>query len=155
MDDKARILIIDDDKIIGRSLSEILRMEGYETEVVETGEDAIDMAQDKFFNINLIDLKLPDISGIEVLKIFRRKYPSRMNIIITGYATVKNPIEALNLGANAYIMKPIDPKKLDLMIKEGLKRQREILKNTRGVLWNELGRNLWEMEHEDLMIDTI
>ncbi len=155
MDEKAHILIVDDDKIIGSSLAEILRMEGYETEVVETGEDAIDMAQDKFFNVNLIDLKLPDISGIEVLKTFRNKYPSRMNIIITGFATLQNSIEALNLGANAYIMKPIDPQKLDSMIKECLKRQREILKETRGVLWNKLGRNLWKMEHEDLTIDTI
>jgi len=64
-------------------------------------------------------------------------------------------LEALNLGANAYIMKPIDPKKLDGMIKECLKRQRKILKETRGVLWNKLGRNLWKMEHEDLTIDTI
>lgn len=155
MDEKAHILIIDDDKIIGRSLAEILRMEGYETNVVETGEDAIDIAQDKFFNINLIDLKLPDVSGIEILKIFRRKYPSRMNIIITGYATLQNSIEALNLGANAYITKPIDPQKLDSMLKECLKRQRKILKSTRGVLWNELGRNLWKMEQEDLTIDTI
>jgi hypothetical protein len=52
-------------------------------------------------------------------------------------------------------MKPIDPKKLDGMIKECLKRQRKILKETRGVLWNKLGRNLWKMEHEDLIIDTI
>ncbi len=155
MDEKAHILIIDDDKIIGRSLAEILRMEGYETGVVETGEDAIDMAQDKFFNINLIDIKLPDVSGIDVLKIFRRKYPARMNIIITGFATLQNSIEALNLGANAYITKPINPQKLDSMLKECLKRQREILKNTRGVLWNELGRNLWKIEHEDLMIDSI
>ena len=78
-----------------------------------------------------------------------------MNIIITGYATLQTSIEALNLGANAYLTKPIDPQKLDSMLKECLKRQREILKNTRGVLWNELGRNLWEMEHEDLTIDTI
>ena len=130
-------------------------MEGYEAEVVETGEDAIDMAQDRFFNVNLIDLKLPDISGIEVLKTFRKKYPSRMNIIITGFATLQNSVEALNLGANAYIMKPIDPKKLDGVIKECLKRQHEILKETRGILWNKLGRNLWKMEHEDLTIDTI
>ena len=155
MDEKAHILIIDDDKVIGRTLAEILRMEDYEVEVVETGEDAIDMAQDRFFNVNLIDLKLPDISGIEVLKTFRKKYPSRMNIIITGFATLQNSVDALNLGANAYIMKPIDPKKLDGMIKECLKRQREILKETRGVLWNKLGRNLWKMEHEDLTIDTI
>ncbi len=155
MDEKAHILIIDDDKIIGRTLAEILRMEGYAAEVVETGEDAIDMAQDRFFNVNLIDLKLPDISGIDVLKTFRKKYPSRMNIIITGFATLQNSVEALNLGANAYIMKPIDPKKLDGMIKECLKRQRKILKETRGVLWNKLGRNLWKMEHEDLIIDTI
>ena len=118
MSEKNRILIVDDDKGTHRTLSLILRRKGYEVDVAETGREAVEKAQERFFNVALIDIRLPDISGIEVLKTFRRKYPSRMNVMITGNATVKNSIEALNLGANAYIEKPIDSEELDRMIKE-------------------------------------
>ncbi len=155
MEKKATILLIDDREDMLETLQDILQENGYEIITAKTGETAIAIAKEQFFNIALIDIKLPDISGIEVLKTFRRTYPARMNIMVTGFATLQNSVEALNLGANAYIMKPIDPKKLDGMIKECLKRQRKILKETRGVLWNKLGRNLWKMEHEDLIIDTI
>jgi len=127
MPEKATLLIIDDEEDMLETLSDILQEKGYWTETSKTGKEAITKAEERFFNVNLIDIKLPDMTGIEVLQTFRKKHPSRMNIIITAYATLQNVVEALNLGANAYIMKPIDPEKLDLMIKECLKKQQMFL----------------------------
>jgi DNA-binding response OmpR family regulator len=118
MSEKVSILIIDDDKGMCETLSDILQEKGYRTETAKTGQEAIVKTRKRFFNVALIDIKLPDVTGIEVLKTFRVKHPSMMTIMATGYATLKNAVEALNSGADAYVMKPIDPEGLDRMIKE-------------------------------------
>jgi len=142
MSEKASLLIVDDDEGMLETLSDILQEKGYLIETAKTGREAIERAEEHFFNVALVDIKMPDMTGIEVLRTFRKKYPSRMNIMITAYATLQNTVEALNLGANAYIMKPIDHERLDQMINECLKRQQEALKLTRGILWEKLGKNL-------------
>ena len=127
MKKKASLLIIDDDENMLETLSDILQEKGYQTETAKTGHEAIIKAEGKFFNISLIDIKLPDMSGIEVLRTFRRKYPSRMNIVITAHATLHNTMDALNVGANTYLMKPIDLEKLDKTIKKCLQKQHSFL----------------------------
>jgi DNA-binding NtrC family response regulator len=74
----------------------------------------------RIFDVALIDVKLPDVTGMEVLRTFRKKHATMMNIIVTGYANLQNAVDALNLGANAYIIKPIDPEILDKTIKRCL-----------------------------------
>jgi len=128
--EKPSLLIIDDDENMLETLSDIFREKGYLTETAKNGLQAIQKSQVKFYNIALIDVQLPDITGVELLRTFREKYPSRMNIIITAHATVKTATDAVNLGANAYIMKPIDFRKLDQIIKQCLKKQRKALKIT-------------------------
>lgn len=130
MREKPSLLIIDDDENMLETLSDIFREKGYLTETAKNGLQAIQKSQVKFYNIALIDVQLPDITGVELLRTFREKYPSRMNIIITAHATVKTATDAVNLGANAYIMKPIDFRKLDQIIKQCLKKQRKALKIT-------------------------
>jgi DNA-binding NtrC family response regulator len=127
MPEKASLLIIDDNENMLETLGDILQEKGYRTETAKTGEEAIKKAKEDFFNVALIDIKLPDMTGIEVLKTFREKYPSRLNIIITAHADLQNAVNALNLGANAYIKKPIDHETLDQMIKECLQKQEEAL----------------------------
>lgn len=134
MPEKPSLLIVDDDEDMLETLSDILQEKGYETETAKTGKEAIKKAEQQFFNVALIDLKLPDITGIEVLQTFRKKYPARMNIIVTAYATLQNAVDAVNLGANAYIMKPIDHERLDQMIKQCNKKQQEVLKVTQEKL---------------------
>jgi DNA-binding NtrC family response regulator len=110
------ILIIDDDEDMLKTLSDVLQEKGYRIETTKTGKEGIMTARDWFFDIALIDLKLPDMSGITVLKIFQLKYPSMIKIIITGYAALQNAVDAMNIGANAYIMKPIDHERLIQLI---------------------------------------
>ncbi len=134
MEPKGSVLIVDDDESTCRTISLILRRKGFETKTAMTGRDAIKEAQMRFYNLALLDLKIPDMTGIEVLRIFREKYPARMNIIITAHATLETAVEALNLGANAYIMKPIDHEALDQLIKECLQKQKEAVSITQEKL---------------------
>ncbi len=110
------ILIIDDDIDMLETLSDVLQEKGYRIETAITGKEAIMTARERFFDIALIDLKLPDMSGITVLKIFQLKYPHMIKIMITGHAELQNAVDAMNVGANAYIMKPIDHERLSQLI---------------------------------------
>jgi len=127
---KPRILVIDDDEDIRKVLSEILKDKGYNADSAETGGEAIRKTWKKFYNLALIDIKLPDMNGVELLTKIRETKPKMRKIIITGYPTLKNAVEALNKGADAYIMKPLDIAKVLATIKEQLKKQRREQKMT-------------------------
>jgi DNA-binding NtrC family response regulator len=122
---KPRILVIDDDEGIRKVLTRILVEKGYSVDSAETGSAAIQKANKKFYNIALIDIRLPDISGVELLAKIKETKPKMRKIIITGYPTLQNAVEALNKGADAYIIKPLDIEKTLATIEEQLKKQRE------------------------------
>ncbi len=123
MPKKVSILIVDDDEEALETLSDILQEKGFYTETAKTGKDALSKAKKRFFNVILLDIKLPDMSGIEVLKDLKEKYLSTMTIMITANATVQNAIDANNFGASAYILKPIEPEALFQAIQDCLKKQ--------------------------------
>ena len=125
MGESARILVVDDDENIRKVLTTILEDEGYAVEQAETGQKAIEMAKRKVYNLALIDIRLPDMEGIELLTKVRDTTPKMRKIIITGYPTLQNAIEAVNRGADAYIMKPFDMDKVLITIKEQLRKQKE------------------------------
>jgi len=125
MGESARILVVDDDENIRKVLTTILEDEGYAVEQAETGQKAIEMAKRKVYNLALIDIRLPDMEGIELLTKVRDTTPKMRKIIITGYPTLQNAIEAVNRGADAYIVKPFDMDKVLATIKEQLKLQKE------------------------------
>jgi len=125
MSEKGSILIIDDDRHILEMLTQILSKEGYAVETSETGAEAIRKVKEKYFNIALIDIVLPDLQGTQLLTELRSHTPKTRKIIITGHATLNNAVEALNLGADTYIMKPVDPQALISIIEEQLRQQRE------------------------------
>ncbi|HLE75605.1 MAG TPA: response regulator [Candidatus Bathyarchaeia archaeon] len=127
MPERARVLIIDDDENTLETLSDILQEKGYQTETAKNGKDAIAKAEKRFFNVALIDIKLPDMTGVEVLQVFGKMSPYTMNVMITGHATLQNAIESVNIGANAYIMKPIDHETLDKILEECLKKQQLLI----------------------------
>jgi DNA-binding NtrC family response regulator len=123
MGETARILIVDDDENIRKVITTILADEGYNVESVDTAKKAIEATKKKFFNIALIDIRLPDMEGIELLTKMRNTTPKMRKIVITGYPTLQNAIEAVNRGADAYILKPFDMEKVLETIKEQLKNQ--------------------------------
>ena len=127
---KARILIVDDDESIRKVLTEILTEKGYHVEAVENGRKAILRTKHRFYNLALIDIRLPDIQGVELITKMHDTLPKMVKIIITGYPTLQNAIEALNRGADAYIIKPLDIEKTLKIIEEHLRKQKEMQKMT-------------------------
>ena len=127
MTEKSRILIIDDDKDMLETLSDILQEKGYMTETAKNGKEAIAKAEKRFFNVALVDIGLPDMTGVEVLQAFGKISPYTMTVVITGRATLQNAMESVNVGANAYIMKPIDHKTLGKILEECLKKQQLLI----------------------------
>ncbi|MGC8896049.1 MAG: response regulator [Candidatus Bathyarchaeia archaeon] len=125
MDKRARILIVDDDEDIRKVLKTILEDEGYSADTAANGKEAIRKSYRKFYNLALIDVKLPDMEGIKLLKRIKDTVPKMRKIIITGYPSIQNAIEAVNQGADAYIVKPFDMDKVLATIKEQLKKQEE------------------------------
>jgi len=125
MGETARILIVDDDENIRKVLTTILEDEGYIVESVGTAKKAIAKTGKKFHNLALIDVRLPDMEGIELLTRMKDTTPKMRKIIITGYPTLQNAVEAVNRGADAYIIKPFDMKKTLRTIREELMKQEE------------------------------
>jgi len=87
--------------------------------------EATEKAEAKLFNIALIDIMLPDTTGVDLLTKIKETKPKMRKIIITGHPTLQNAVEALNKGADAYIMKPLNIEKMLATIKEQLEKQKE------------------------------
>ncbi len=128
MKEKPKVLIIDDNENMCETLADILVEKGYAVVTARTAREGAQAARKWFFNIHLIDINLPDKTGIELLRNFRSTYPSRINIMITASATVKYAVDAVNIGADAFILKPIDFSSLEQTMKECLKKQQPALK---------------------------
>ena len=125
MDSGARILIVDDDENIRKVLMAILEDKGYDMEAVGTAREAIKKTDKKFYNLALIDIRLPDMEGIDLLMKIRDTTPRMRKIIITGFPTLQNAVDAVNSGADAYIMKPFDVEKVLSTINEQLRKQEQ------------------------------
>ena len=125
MVERARILVVDDDESIRKVLVAILEDEGYDVDTAKTGKEAIKKSNVNFYNVALIDIRLPDMEGTRLLTTMKETTPKMVKIIVTGYPSLQNAIEAVNRGANAYVLKPFDVGNALSTIKKELKRQRE------------------------------
>jgi DNA-binding NtrC family response regulator len=94
-------------------------------DAAETGQAGIQRSENAFYNIALIDVRLPDMEGIELLTKLHETKPKMRKVIVTGYPTLQNAVSAVNKGADAYVMKPFDVEKILLTIKDQLSKQSE------------------------------
>lgn len=117
------ILVIDDEEFIRENLTRILSNEGYIVKVAKTGKEGIETVNTNEVDLILLDLNLPDINGIDVLKNVKQLSPSTLVIVITGYATVDSAVAALKLGAYDYIKKPFKADAIKLIVKLALETQ--------------------------------
>lgn len=120
---KKRILAVDDDTQVLESLRAILESNGYEVDTAETGAEAIEKSHQNFYNLALLDIRLPDMEGIELLTRMKETTPKMVKIMVTGYPSLENAIEAVNRGADGYVVKPIKPEQLLAKVEEELKKQ--------------------------------
>ncbi|MGD6807829.1 MAG: response regulator [Candidatus Bathyarchaeia archaeon] len=128
MDKHPRILVVDDDETIRTTMKVILQDEGYQVDLAASGKEAIQKTQEKSYNIALLDIRLPDMEGVELLKLLKDGVPRTRKIMVTGYPSMQNAISALNKNADAYLLKPVDVEKLLSTVKEQLTAQESELK---------------------------
>jgi len=120
-----RILIVDDEEGIRKSLQAVLEDKGCLVDTAENGQEAITKSNTKFYNLALVDIRLPDMDGVALLTEMRETTPKMAKIILTGYPSLDNAIAAVNKGADGYIVKPFTMENLLSTIMEHLQRQRE------------------------------
>jgi len=123
--ERKSILLVDDDRAILESLSEILRLNGYAVDTAESGQEAIYKSEMNYYNLAIIDIKLGDMDGTELLAKLRGGEPETVKIMLTGFPTLDNAVDAVNKGADAYIMKPADPKELLRTVSDRLLKQEQ------------------------------
>ena len=122
---RPRILIVDDDESIRNVLAAILREKGYAVDTAGSGNEAIEKSNAVSFNLTLMDVRLPDMEGTKLLATMRETTPRMIKIIITGYPSLPNAVDAVNENADAYILKPLDVEHTLEVIEDHLLRQHE------------------------------
>jgi len=135
---KGAVHVIDDEPIIHEVLSQLLSTEGYEVELSSSGEEALEKLSSESYDVTLLDLLMPGLDGIEVLKGIKRIDPQAVIIIITAYASVESAISAMKMGAYDYIQKPFKHEELLLIIERAL--EHKSLQNENIRLRGELNR---------------
>jgi DNA-binding NtrC family response regulator len=124
MKTSARLLVIDDDESVRKVLSAALEDEGYEVDTAETGKKAIEMSKKGFYNVALIDIRLPDMEGTRLLSELRDTTPKMRKVIVTGYPSLQNAIEAVKRGANDYVVKPFKMESVLETVAKQIKEQK-------------------------------
>lgn len=120
MQDKKNILVIDDEEIVRISCRRALVPEGFNVEVARDGLEGLRLLEDKPYDLILIDLKMPNMDGMEVLEKILAMRPDAKVIIITGYSAVETAVKAIKMGAFNYLEKPFTPDSLLEAVKEAL-----------------------------------
>ena len=128
--DKLRVLIVDDETSVRTLLSEVLQGQGYEVVVASSGEEAVELARKSPFEIVITDMRMPGISGVEVIQHVKNINSECCVIVITAYASVESAVEAIRRGAYDYITKPFNIATMRIIVDRAAERQR-LLKDAR------------------------
>ena len=120
---KKTILVVDDDKSILRTFTRILQKSGYNIDTAETGKEAMEKAESRQYDLALVDIRLPDMDGTDLLARLKTSLENTIKIMITGFPSLETGVKALDEGADAYLVKPVKPQELLLLIEEKLKNR--------------------------------
>jgi len=123
MSETARILVIDDEESIRKTIAMTLQHAGYVVDTAENGKQAVAKSETGFYNLALIDIRLPDMEGTELLTSLKDTTPRMVKIILTGFPGLQNAVAAINKGVDAYLIKPVNPAELLRIVKEHLEKQ--------------------------------
>ncbi len=114
------ILVVDDDVALTKILREELTSVGYDVEVINNSVEALSRLQNEFYDLIILDIKMPEVDGFEILReLQRREYPGKI-IVMTAYADVENAVQAKKLGADDFLAKPYDLDELLITIQKVL-----------------------------------
>ena len=134
------ILVIDDKDSMREMLTASLTSEGYDVEVASSGDVGIAKSKEKHFDVILTDLKMPDISGMDVLTQVKEHDPDTAVIVMTAYGTIETAVEAMKRGAFDFLQKPFDIDHLQMLVERALENQRLVAENL--LLREELAQSL-------------
>jgi DNA-binding response OmpR family regulator len=134
------ILIVDDEQNLRHTLAFILKRAGYFVTTAENAEETLNTLQTGTFDLMILDIKMPDVDGLTLLKVIRQNHPKLPVFILTGYGSLDSAIQALHLEARDYLLKPIDPAQLleriqkILLEEQSNQRQNEILDQVQSLI---------------------
>ncbi|MEQ8188821.1 MAG: ATP-binding protein [Candidatus Eremiobacterota bacterium] len=149
--DKEQILVVDDVDSIRSFITINLECEGYEVYQAARGQEALKLIESIFFNLVILDIMLPDIDGLQILKFIRKVSPETMVIMVTGYASLDSSITAMKEGAFSYIIKPFELSELLITMRKALDKQRLSMENKQ--LLEELTRANKDLESANLLLE--
>lgn len=131
---KFRILVVDDELSIRISLGDLLRRDGYQVEVAESAESALEMLKTQSFDLLMVDVKMPGMDGLEMLERVKEDDPDTTVVVMTAYGSIDSAVQAMKLDAIDYVVKPFDPLKIGTLVKqifknELMRREHRLLKH--------------------------
>lgn len=128
MTEKFRLLVVDDELPVCKSIASALAREEYIVDTALSGEEALEMQAKKHYDAIIIDLMMPGISGLELLKKVKQNRSDTMMIMITGYPSIRTAVESIKIGAFDYVPKPFTPNEIRSVVSRALTRKRVVQK---------------------------
>lgn len=130
-EEPARVLVVDDEGAIRYSVTKTLQRIGYKVDAVASAEEALDLMEQHEFDVLLTDIRMPGLSGVDLLARVRESYPDVSVILMTGYASLSTAVESLRLGAHDYLIKPSSSKDIRDSVGRGIERARGMRRRRR------------------------
>jgi DNA-binding response OmpR family regulator len=119
--EKAKILVVDDEVTAGRSIEKVLAKKGFRIDFAESADQGLNKIETELFELVLLDIMMPQVNGIEFLRIIKERWPNLKVVMVTGYPSIETAVEATRLGALDYISKPFTPNELREKVDEALR----------------------------------
>src|SRR5215831_16355914 len=139
----AHVLVVDDEGAIRYSISKTLQRVGYQVSAAASGEEALEMLEEQVFDVVLTDIRMPGLTGVELLAKIKEKAPDAIVILMTGYASLGTAVESLRLGAHDYLIKPSSSQDIRTSVARGLERARNL--HRRRLLLDAIQTNIKEL----------
>src|SRR5512136_1060608 len=130
--EKPKALVVDDELSICKGSEKILAREGYEVKYALSGREALSLLAQEPFDLLFTDLKMAEMSGMELLETLRIRYPDIVPVVITGYATVPSVVESMKLGAYDFLPKPFTPDEMAAVARKAWEKRKLILEAKAG-----------------------
>ena len=146
--ESAQVLVVDDEGAIRYSVSKTLQRVGYNVTEAASGEEALDQMKKHHYDVVLTDIRMPGLTGVELLKRIKEQAPDAIVILMTGYASLGTAVEALRLGAHDYLIKPSSSQDIRQSVARGVERARN-LKRRRALL-DAIRSNVSELTRADV-----
>ena len=132
MNDKANILIVDDEEVVRLSHLRSLKGMGCNMRLAEDGTAALSAMEKEAFDVILLDLRMPDLDGMDVLRTVKKRWPDCEVIVITGYPSIESAKEAVRLGAYNYLAKPLCPDEVVKATHDAMTQKRWALRSVQN-----------------------